>query len=143
MNRLSFVALSFGPGSRESNLRLLASVQRARWVECYGVHTTALISTASLVWPAGAWIETVSELGSLQVKGEQAELAYGGLDKHGNWYEYQFTWLRSLATPVHLARVDAAFRSVEFFSIWPSWLIFWRQSVDPFEVVFSAESPYG
>jgi hypothetical protein len=91
--------------------------------------------------PAGATTETVSELSSLQVKGGQAKLVYGGLDDRGNWREYEFAWLRSLATPLHLARVDSEFRSVELFSIWPLWWIFWRQSVPPFEVVFSVESP--
>lgn len=87
--------------------------------------------------PAGAQTETVAETGSLQVKGGRAKLAYGGLNERGEWPEYQFTWLRSLATPLYLAQVDAGCSAVELFSIWPLWWIFWQQAVSPFEVVFT------
>jgi len=30
-------------------------------------------------------------------------------------------------------------RAVELFSLWPLWLIFWRQAASPFEVVFTAQ----
>ncbi len=90
--------------------------------------------------PAGASTETVAELSSLQVKGGDAKLTYGGLNDHGGWREYEFTWLRSLATPLHLARVDVSLSAVELFSIWPLWLIFWRQVVSPFEVIFETQS---
>ena len=90
--------------------------------------------------PAGPRIETVSELSSLQVKGGEAKFAYGGLNDRGEWREYEFSWLRSLATPFHLTRVDASLSAVELFSIWPLWWIFWQQAVSPFEVVFATQS---
>lgn len=90
--------------------------------------------------PSGARTETVAELGSLQVKGGDQSLTYGGVDSHGNWREYEFTWLRSLATPLYLARVDSAHTVVKLFSLWPLWLIFWRQAVSPFEVILTTES---
>jgi hypothetical protein len=88
----------------------------------------------------GPQTETVAELGSLQVKGGEEGLAYGGLNSKGEWKQYEFMWLRSLATPLYLARVDASYRAVEFFPLWPLWLIFWQQPVLPFEVVFITHS---
>jgi hypothetical protein len=82
----------------------------------------------------------VAELASLQVKGGNAELAYGGLSLRGEWREYELTWLRSLVTPLYLARVDVDCSAVELYSVWPLWLIFWRQAASPFEVVFIAQS---
>ena len=90
--------------------------------------------------PAGPSTETLAELSSLQVKGGEAKLTYGGLNNRGEWREYELAWLRSLATPLHLARVDARLNAVELFSIWPLWLIFWRQAVSPFEVIFVTQS---
>lgn len=84
----------------------------------------------------GAQSETVTELAAVQVKGGGESLAYGGLDRRGQWREYEFSWLRSLATPLYLARVDRAFSTVDLFSLWPLWLIFWSQAENPFEVRF-------
>ena len=70
--------------------------------------------------------ETVAELGSLQVKGGKEKLTYGGLNRRGEWREYEFPWLRSLATPLYLAKVDRGCKTVELFSLWPLWLIFWQ-----------------
>lgn len=81
--------------------------------------------------------ETAAELGSIQVKGGDEKLSYGGLDEKNQWREYQFIWLKSLTTPLYLARVDAKHDSVELFSLWPVWLIFWPQAANPFEVVFT------
>src|SRR5437867_6823813 len=69
--------------------------------------------------PTGPRTETVAELGSLQVKGGDQSLVYGGSDKNGVWREYEFTWLRSLATPLYLARADSTCTAVELFSLWP------------------------
>jgi hypothetical protein len=91
--------------------------------------------------PTGPHTETVAGLGSLQVKGGSAKFEYGGLDANGNWRDYEFAWLRSLATPLYLVRVDEQLSAVELFSIWPLWWIFWRQAVLPFQVVFTTEEP--
>lgn len=83
-----------------------------------------------------AHTETVTDLAAVQVKGGRERLAYGGLDRHSRWREYEFSWLRSLAVPLYLARVNRTLTAVELFSLWPLWLIFWRQAVLPFEVLF-------
>jgi hypothetical protein len=89
--------------------------------------------------PTGPRTETLAELSSLQVKGGEAELAYGGKNERGEWQEFEFTWLKSLATPLFLARVPRDCSAVELFSIWPLWWIFWRQHPSPFEVVFTTQ----
>jgi hypothetical protein len=87
-----------------------------------------------------AHTEIVTDLAAVQVKGGRERLIYGGLDRHRCWREYEFSWLRSLAVPLYLARVNRALSVVELFSLWPLWLIFWRQAVFPFEVVFVTDS---
>lgn len=87
--------------------------------------------------PAGPQSETVAELFALQVKGGGELPKYGGLNDKGEWRQYELTWLKSLAAPLYLAKLDARFTSMELFSLWPLWLIFWRQSPDPFEIVFT------
>lgn len=89
--------------------------------------------------PIGPKTETVAELGSFQVKGGREKLGYGGLNRRGEWREYEFTWLRSLVTPLYLARVNVGCTAVEIFSVWPLWLIFWQQVTSPFEVVFTTQ----
>ena len=44
-----------------------------------------------------------------------------------------------MATPLYLAKVDADLNSVELFSLWPIWLIFWPHPEDPFEIRFVTE----
>jgi hypothetical protein len=83
------------------------------------------------------YTETVKELGSIQVKGGDEELSFGGLNDKNEWREYEFIWLKSQATPLYLAHVDKDQSSVELFSIWAMWPIFWPQAPNPFEVVFT------
>jgi hypothetical protein len=89
--------------------------------------------------PAGPHTETVAELGSLQVKGGRAQLEYGGLNDRDQWQEYEFSWLRSLTTPLYLAQVPEDCSAVELFSLWPLWLIFWPQPLTPFKAVFTTQ----
>lgn len=83
----------------------------------------------------GAQTETVAELCSLQVKGGRQKLEYGGLNRRGEWKQYEFAWLGSLAAPLYLARVRADCTAVELFSLWPLWWIFWNCA--PFKVVLA------
>jgi hypothetical protein len=90
---------------------------------------------------SGAYTESVQDEFGVQVKGGKETLSYGGLDPKANWKQYEITWLRSLVTPLYLARVNASFEAVELFSLWPVWLILWRQAVDPFEIRFVLQEP--
>jgi hypothetical protein len=74
--------------------------------------------------PAGPRTETVTELGAIQVKGGSAALTFGGLTDKGEWREYEFTWLRSLATPLFLAQVNPENTIVDLYSVWRLWWIF-------------------
>src|SRR5437899_10778980 len=62
--------------------------------------------------------ETVTELGSIQVKGGDEELSFGGLNDKNQWREYEFIWPTSQATPLDLARVAPTDPSVELFAVW-------------------------
>lgn len=86
----------------------------------------------------GPSTETVAELCSLQVKGGAPRLRYGGLNRHGEWKDYDFAWIRSLIAPLYLARVDKDCTAVELFSLCQLWFICW-QAGHPFEVVCTAQ----
>jgi hypothetical protein len=98
-----------------------------------------------LLRPTGPATQTVTHLFAIQVKGGQERLRYGGIEK-GKWKEYEFTWLKSLATPLYLAHVDEGLNAVELFSLWPLWRIFWPMAPHPFSVRFvhqqASSSPY-
>ncbi len=84
--------------------------------------------------PSGQRTESVTDLCSIQVKGGDSIFGFGGLKRRsGQWRDYHFDWLRSLAIPIFLARVDKDFSAVELFSLWPLWLVFWQTST-PFSV---------
>jgi hypothetical protein len=85
-------------------------------------------------------MESVAELAAIQVKGGSAALKYGGVTSSGSWRHHELTWLRALVTPLYLARVDARCAGLELFSLWPVWLIFWRQRELPFEIRFTTKS---
>lgn len=87
----------------------------------------------------GARTESVTELCVLQVKGGQSPLEYGGLD-NGQWKQHEFHWLKSLWAPEYLATVDTAYQTVDLFSLWPIWWVFW-QCDTPFKIVCSGEEP--
>jgi hypothetical protein len=85
---------------------------------------------------AGAYTETVADVFAIQVKGGEESLSYGGFNRNSEWKQYEIAWLKSLATPLYLVRVNAKLESVEVFSLWPLWWIFWTQPVEPFEIRF-------
>jgi hypothetical protein len=89
---------------------------------------------------AGRQTESVAELAAIQVKGGSAVLKYGGTNHRGEWRHHELTWLRALVTPLYLARVDTQCSRLELFSLWPVWLIFWRQRELPFEIRFETRS---
>ena len=90
--------------------------------------------------PAGARMETVTELCLLQVKGGNAPLGYGGLDRKRSWKNYEFDWLKNLWAPLYLAVVDVNYQSVDLFSLWPVWWVMW-QCGTPFKIVLSRKEP--
>ncbi len=87
--------------------------------------------------PAGPRTESVTELCGIQVKGGSATLSFGGLTDKGEWREYEFTWLRSLATPLFLAQVNAENTVVNLYSVWRLWWIFLSSPQTPFVVNFT------
>lgn len=95
-------------------------------------------------FPSDQEMEAVGDLCSIQVKGGSRPLTFGG-NKRGQWREYHFEWLKSLATPLFLAIVDPHFEAVELYSLWPLWYVFWSTST-PFSVMCitrpSMSSPY-
>jgi hypothetical protein len=91
--------------------------------------------------PVGSSVHTVANLCSIQVKGGSAALPkFGGLDEEGRWRRVEIEWLRSLHVPLYLALVDAAFTSVDLYSMWHLWCVFWK-SEKPFMIRLVVETP--
>lgn len=109
-------------------------------VEVPREHDFGIDLFCQLLKPAGSATQTTTHLFSVQVKGGQERLCYGGL-KSSEWKEYEFTWLKSLATPLYLAVVDEKFRYVNLFSLLPLWWIFWQTAPHPFHVDFKTGNP--
>jgi hypothetical protein len=82
---------------------------------------------------------SVDAIFALQVKGLTAPLTFGGLDKHGNWRSYELEWLRTLAVPFFLGRVDAADARLDLYSLGTAWRLFWEHG-QPFEIDFVTEA---
>src|SRR6185436_858017 len=87
--------------------------------------------------PLGNGLETVTDICGVQVKGGDQDLQYGGM-KDDSWREFEFTWLKTLTTPLYLAKVDKALSQVQIFPLQRLWRLFWTLGVanHPFQVRF-------
>jgi hypothetical protein len=81
----------------------------------------------------------VSEIFALQVKSESEELAFGGL-RDQKWRDYEIAWLRTLAVPLLLGRVNATTAELRLYSLSPMWRVLW-QTAQPFKITCSTEPP--
>jgi hypothetical protein len=90
--------------------------------------------------PVGAQTETVKDLFALQVKGGDELLRYGGLSTTGEWRQYEITWLKSLVTPLYLAKVDASLKRVDIYSLGAVLMVLWPSPLDPFAIQFTLRS---
>ena len=75
----------------------------------------------------------------VQIRGPGCNLQFGGLNGD-EWKAYEVEWLRSLAVPLYLARVDKDFNRVDFYSLWPLWLVL-GQSSSPFRIICQFDDP--
>ncbi len=83
---------------------------------------------------------SVTDVFSLQAKGMTEDLGFGGFRKDGKtWRDYELAWLRTLATPLILARIDAEPR-LDLYTLAPVWRVLW-QTAAPFEIVCTTEPP--
>lgn len=81
--------------------------------------------------PTGPAAFGVSDLFAMQVKGAD-DLVYGGKNERGEWKAYEIHWLRTLAVPLYLARVDPSLLTIELFSLGPVWRVLWY--TNPFQI---------
>jgi hypothetical protein len=74
--------------------------------------------------PVDAISKTVGGAFGVQVRGPRCHLEFGGMNDRGTvWKAYEVEWLRSLAVPVYVARLNAECTRVDFYSLWPVWLV--------------------
>jgi len=88
---------------------------------------------------AGATSVTVDEVFTLQVKGLHETLRFGGI-RDGSWRDYEIAWLKTLATPLFLARLQPTGPTLDIYSLAPLWRVLW-QTPTPFEVACNTEDP--
>jgi hypothetical protein len=85
--------------------------------------------------------KTVGGAFGVQVRGPGCHLEFGGMnDKATVWKAYEIEWLRSLAVPLYLARLNADCTRVDFYSLWPVWLVLGGSSA-PFRIVCEFDDP--
>ena len=73
-----------------------------------------------------------------RVRGPGRDIQFGGLSDKGAWKRYEIEWLRSLAVPLYLARLDESRSRVDLFSFWPIWLVL-AVSRAPFRIICECE----
>jgi len=74
-----------------------------------------------------------------RVRGPGRDIQFGGLSDKGAWKRYEIEWLRSLAVPLYLARLDESRSRVDLFSFWPIWLVL-AVSRAPFRIFVNART---
>ena len=85
--------------------------------------------------------KTVGGAFGVQIRGPGCNLQFGGMnDKETEWKTYEIEWLRSLAVPLYLARLNANCTRVDFYSLWPVWLVL-GGSQSPFRIVCEFDDP--
>lgn len=89
-------------------------------------------------FPVNSETETVAELAALQVKGNTSGLKFGGLNRKGEWKDYEIAKLRALIAPLYLASVNKSCTAVELFSLCPLWSILWKAG-HPFEMICTSQ----
>jgi hypothetical protein len=91
--------------------------------------------------PVDAISKTVGGAFGVQVRGPGCHLEFGGMnDKGTQWKSYEIEWLRSLAVPLYLARLNPDCTRVDFYSLWPVWLVL-GGSQAPFRIVCEFDDP--
>lgn len=89
--------------------------------------------------PLDSQSSTTVDLFAVQVKGGDSNIVFGGRNK-GEWKRYEIDWLRTLSVPLYLARVDKKCTRVDFYSLWPIWLVLWKVRL-PYKMVCSTLAP--
>ncbi len=85
--------------------------------------------------PLDATSSTIGGAFGVQIRGPGCNLQFGGMnDKGDTWKAYEIDWLRTLGVPLYLARVSANLCQIDFYSLWPIWLVLGGSSA-PFRIV--------
>jgi hypothetical protein len=85
--------------------------------------------------------KTVGAAFAVQIRGPGCNLQFGGMNEKGNaWKAYEIEWLRSLALPLYLARVSTDCTKIDFYSLWPVWLVL-GGNPSPFRIICEFDDP--
>lgn len=117
-------------GLNEDLVRLIIG-RIAAYAEVPRKHDYGIDAFCQVRVTAGDRAFSVKESFSIQIKGE-ADLVYGGI-KRGKWQQHEIEWLRTLAVPFYLVRVDPSLTAVEMFSLAPLWHVLWGDG-RPFQI---------
>jgi hypothetical protein len=92
-----------------------------------------------LYTPDGTKSVAITDVFTLQAKGSSELLRFGGV-RNGEWRDYELAWLRTLAVPLFLARVDAAQPTLDLYCLGQIWRVLW-QTAAPFEINCVTDPP--
>jgi len=98
-----------------------------------------LASTTSIKRSQVADCAALTPMFSSQFKsrGSDNTVRYGGM-RGGQWRSYEISWLRSVMTPLFLARTEQNPSTLTLYSMGPIWRLLW-QSTEPFETIGEAQ----
>jgi hypothetical protein len=112
------------------------SVVRVPRPDDYGVD-----AYCHILRPLDTSSSTVEGSFGVQVRGPGCILQFGGMNEKGDtWKSYEVEWLRSLAVPLYLARVNTTCTRLDFYSLWPIWLVL-GGSAAPYRIVCNLNEP--
>jgi hypothetical protein len=112
------------------------SVVRVPRPDDYGIDAYCHIRS-----PLDAISSTVGGAFGVQIRGPGCNMQFGGMNDRGDaWKSYEIEWLRSLALPLYLARVSTGCTRVDFYSLWPVWLVL-GGSPAPFRIICEFDDP--
>jgi hypothetical protein len=98
---------------------LFLSVVRVPRADDFGVD-----AYCHVLYPLDNTSSAIGGAFGVQVRGPGCNLQFGGTNKAGDeWKIYEIEWLRSLAVPLYLARVNASSTRCDFYSLWPVWIV--------------------
>jgi hypothetical protein len=112
-----------------------------RLSECRGPTTTVLMPIATFFDPSILSPRPLVAHSEFKCGGPGCHLEFGGMNDKGTvWKAYEIEWLRSLAVPLYLARLNTDCTRVDFYSLWPVWLVL-GGSTAPFRIVCEFDDP--
>lgn len=108
-------------------------------VQAHGARDFGVDFFCQLYREGAAGSVAVDNIFAVQVKGPSETLTFGGV-RDEKWRFYEIEWLRTLAVPYFLGRVDKERPRLDLYSLGPVWRVLW-QTGNPFKIKVTTDPP--